>query len=270
MRQALFVASFMIATLALPSHHQQCEAEDHQLASANIKEQTVPASVASSTPSLPPTGPNTDQSHHDTWNYSDGFAPPTWNGWALAILAGIAAWIALFTLSAIKKQVAAEQASVELMRTEYAATHRPRMRIRNVDIDLGEIDPSNASKLCQTKVGFQVVNYGESEAVPTNAQYSIIMGGGGMLPITPNYESEFISNMRRAALSPGVGVRVVVTGKQYPLLAVLQSNHPLFIIGYVDYRGTTGVIYRTAFARRFQPQGRFFEKVQNPDYEYEE
>jgi hypothetical protein len=154
------------------------------------------------------------------------------------------------------------------VRTEYAAIHRPRIRVRDVEIDLGDIDVSNAGKLCQTRVSFTVVNYGEGEAIPVNAQYSVIVGEP--LPMRPYYQSEFMSNMNRAKLSPGEQTRITVTGKQYTLLAVLQSNHSLFLAGYVDYRGNTGVTYRTAFARTFDAPNRRFVKLQNPDYEYEE
>jgi hypothetical protein len=154
------------------------------------------------------------------------------------------------------------------MRTEYNAAHRPRIRVRNVDLDLNEINLSNAQALCQTKIGFTLVNYGESDAVFVNAQHSVILGSAP--PMTPCYQSEFMSKLNQSALVPGESVRIAVTGEQYPVLAVLQNNRSLHVIGYIDYKGTTGVTYRTAFARRFVASDRRFEKVDNPDYEYEE
>jgi hypothetical protein len=202
-----------------------------------------------------------------SWNYWDAIAPSTWNGWALAALAFIAALIALRTLRKLAEQVATEKSSVDLMRTEYNATHRPRIRVRSVDLELGGADLSNNQAVSQTRVGFIVVNYGESEAIFVNAQYSVILGNP--LPMTPNYQSEFKSKLK-GRLLPGESARVVVTGEQYPLLMVLRNDRSLHVVGYVDYKGTTGVTYRTAFGRRFIADDKHFEKLSNSDYEYEE
>lgn len=183
-------------------------------------------------------------------------------------MAALAAWIALRTLSRITQQVQAEQRSVELMRVEYAATHRPRIRVRDAGIDLGEIDISNEGKLCQTRVGFVVSNYGESEAIPVNAQYSIVVGEP--LPMVPSYQSEFMSNLNYAPLPAGGHIRITVTGKQYPLLRVMHGTSALMVIGYIEYRGMAGTIHRTAFARLFDGPMRRFVKIQSADYEYEE
>lgn len=266
LRVALVALVFAIFASSLRPQH--CEAQDHQSTRAEVEKPGVPASVVSASPSLPAPGPKAEQRDDEPWNYWDAIAPVTWNGWALFISAGIAAWMAIRTLSKINEQVKAEQTSVDLMRKEYAATHRPKIRIRNVAVELGEIDWANADKLCQTKIDFFVVNYGESEATLINAQYSIVINE--QLSMLPYYQSEFMSKFNRAALASGDSVRIAVTGKQYPLFAVFRNNHPLSVIGYVDYKGVGGATYRTAFARHFDARNRYFVKVQNPDYEYEE
>ena len=268
MMRWLIVAVFAVAVLLLPGQHQRCEAEDHQSATTNVQQSSAPTAVISAVPRPTATSAQTDQSHNESWNYWDAIAPSTWNGWALAVVGGVAAFIALRTLSQIREQVKAENSSVEMMRTEYVATHRPRVRVRNLALDLSDMNISDAAKSSQIQITLHVVNYGESDALPTNAQYSVVLDKA-VLPMVPEYRSEFVSKIGYEKLESGRGRTAIIIGQERgPLLRVFQGSTPLVVIGYVEYRSATGAGYRTAFARRYN-QGRF-HKMDDPDYEYEE
>ena len=91
----------------------------------------------------------------------------------------------------------------------------------------------------------------------------------GSLLLQPNGVFS-MSTTYREALASGQSARIALQGKQYSLAAIRNSNHPVHLIGYVDYMGIGGVTYRTAFARQYRaPLGRFIPS-DNPDYEYEE
>jgi hypothetical protein len=64
---------------------------------------------------------------------------------------------------------------------------------------------SIAGKTYQTEIAFYVVNYGESEAILVNVQYSVFVNVP--LGMEPSYQSEFRSNFNRKVLASGEGVR---------------------------------------------------------------
>jgi hypothetical protein len=273
MIRLLVAGATALLLLALPWQHQQrCGAQDHQPTTAGVQSPSVPATTSTALPSLPATAEQTGGGEQETWHYGDAIAPATWSNWALAIFAGIAAWIALRTLRSIRIQVKVEIDALKETRKDFSARYRPRIRVRNLALDLSTVDYSNEHAEQTVKVAFSVSNWGESRAQISQAIFYVHTAMSDLDP-EPQYRmaKSFLNQIPNGRLESGAEVRITATGPQHKLLPVLQKNHRLYLVGRIDYRGPVeGAVYRTAFARRFVGQNRRFVIEENPDYEYEE
>jgi hypothetical protein len=271
----ILAALILLLAMSTPSQsEEEGKSGDHQQNPATIQASTaIPAGVAAGAIALPTPKPEGENSSEEPWNCSDAFAPGTWSTWALVFVGGVAAWFAFRTLGAIEKQVEIGNQTLKETQNEFSARYRPRLRVRNVDLPKAdEVATDSAQRLYPTEITFHVVNYGVSTASIIEAR--AFVQSGGPLPMKPGYErgKNFIEQIRNGSLASGQGCEIRVTGDNYPLLSVLQGNSPLWVIGFINYRGPlTSVLYRTAFFRSFHPNPRRrFLPEENPDYEYEE
>jgi hypothetical protein len=257
---------FLLAVSLFPRSEQQCEANDQQQNTAAGQQSA--ATVVTAAVTEPTPYPNTDNPSDEPWYRSDALAT-----WALVLIGGAAAGIALCTLGAIKKQVESGNATVEETQKEFAARYRPRIRVRNFFTDFSQMDMSDAQRKYPTKISFHMVNYGESSAAIVEAR-AFIYAGMAALPMRPEYEkgTDFVAQIPNAILDSGKGADIGIVGKEYPLLPVYQTTqHALWLIGLISYRGPlAGTVYRTAFARRYSSEQRRFVGNDNSDYEHEE
>jgi hypothetical protein len=182
--------------------------------------------------------------------------------------------------AAVLNAEAANRQAQTLEKT-FLITHRPRLRVRNVEIDLSEWRPEKHTE--STLHGsIHVVNYGDAYARIEAAQVGFLTGSE--LPMVPPYEGLEAIELRITqglgrGLDAGESVTVRFGGdKSYALDYIVRSGHRLFVLGYIKYRtllprelAGNEMFYETAFCRRFDPARRMFQiEKDNPDYEHEE
>lgn len=175
-------------------------------------------------------------------------------------------------------------------RTEMILAHPPRLAIRNVSIP--GISPLARGK--RTKLGdltdeltgeYLIANVGRNEAI-VEAVYSQWIVGE--LPMTnPCQEATGRTiNLRIPAgmnhtveAEPGKinwGVRDSAGGvltfdeENDDMIAILDREKPVYLIGFVAYRDTLGGFRRTMFCRSFDYDTGRFKPVIDPDYNYKD
>lgn len=203
-------------------------------------------------------------------------------------MTGGAVVAAFRTLGHIKNQVAANKAAADAAKvsadasTQAAAlarrqadlayqslnmTHRARLTIRNVTIDLSLATSIKGGKLWVTNVG-----YTPAMILKTYATWII----DDQLP------------MENPAIAAVVGEhpidRTLNSGEilqlDLPETAELDlsgfralrrpSGKSIYLVGVVKYRDNLTNLRRTFFCRRFDPELKRFVPVEDPDYNYEE
>lgn len=178
------------------------------------------------------------------------------------------AFVALFTWalwrSTHRLQVVTSQTLNHLQR-EFVATHRPRLRIRQVSYVPDDDKPS---------VDFTIANVGDSTAtilessvkiwiVPINDEWA------GLPPYDPP-----TATPRTRVLRNGDMIRWTETDSpgRFDLLIGDVANDRLHtvLLGYLVYADDTGIRRRVGFCRKRIARGNTFACVANPDYEYED
>jgi hypothetical protein len=99
---------------------QDGEAQSHQTYAQTIPS---PARTSAITPAIPRLPSATEETRYGKkqskgWR-EKGFGPATWSNWALTVLAGAAAWIAIWTLGAINRQADIAEQSLTLIEAPY-------------------------------------------------------------------------------------------------------------------------------------------------------
>ena len=203
---------------------------------------------------------------------------------ATVLLVGLTAWYARNVsrqTSAIAESAKAATESVNLARDEFVASHRPRLRVRNVVIDpmehipgwgIGEI-PIGAGLV---KGSFLVANHGDTRAYVIEC-YSRVYVGAEVLPLARPHE-EAIPHLRpREGIESGYARKYwvdqdkgVVLRNDVATEIAQDRGSKLYIMGWIVYEDSTGVRRRTAFCRKYDATRCRFYPVDDADYEHEE
>jgi hypothetical protein len=186
--------------------------------------------------------------------------------------------------------VAAEKAA-EIARTEFIASHRPRLRVRNVVVKNPKAADGRELQLFapgQTIEGqFYIANVGDSRADILDGHCTVYFSQQG-LPMRRPYEGgeDNLQATSRTLLS-GESTPVLFRGDAPPPGAEMGvgtnafGSWDLYVMGWVTYADHTDppTKRRTSFCRQYRltgipgrsaaPIGRF-HKVEEPDYEHEE
>jgi hypothetical protein len=204
--------------------------------------------------------------------------------WLIRWTAAVAAFT--FILAAVGAWQGVQlKRSVDLGRSEFFSSHRPRMRLKHMRL----LDET-AWRLGEPfEVTLDIVNIGNTAGDITWVNYSsVILPTGINLPQRPPYDEEpFGPEMRITRFRCGVrlpsGVtyaRTVCDGlilDDTQIRAILWAESQLYLVGTIEYVDAAGV-RQTAFCRRLiynrippenQDTGRF-EVFNDPDYEYED
>jgi hypothetical protein len=222
-------------------------------------------------------------------------ADATWKlAWfTLALVAAVGIQIILFVwqLSLIRKslddaKIAAEaardgakaaQEAANLGRDEFNASHRPRIRVREVAIATEGFN--NPPRLARDKIlqaRFVITNIGEAEAIITEA-YAIIYKTNLPLPMSSPPMNNVLPtrfNIKPAYIAlPLEFSDAEPLGEEIEKIIRGEYAWKLYVMGtitYTDIRDTTITrARRMYFCRRLRTDPHRFEREDNPDYESE-
>jgi hypothetical protein len=170
----------------------------------------------------------------------------------------------------LMRTVSVTKEAVELGNKEFIATHRPKIRIKNVWL-LNEFwydHPLKARVVC--------VNHGESDA--TIIAYGVdflFVRRGEMLPPDHPFAFRREVNTRLKAGISGPFPDLIQQIDESTEVAVRNNKGDFYCIGYLHYTDGLGNPRTTAFCRKLELNtwlrgGGQFVRVENSDYEYED
>jgi len=225
------VALLLVAATPFPSpsprNPQNSKPRDHQTNPQTIPSPARKSATVSAIPRLPaPATPsNASQEQSDNWR-ENAFGPSTWANWSLTVLAGLAAWIAIWTLRAINRQAdIAERTISEL--------ERPWISIEPKYVE-GSVKAGGSP----LKVLFEVVNGGRSPALITSNKIAFIPVELATLPVEPNYGKmeSGAPILLAAAAKHNSGMTTYLNAEAS--MDVLLQKRVVILYGVVLYRGT--------------------------------
>jgi hypothetical protein len=200
------------------------------------------------------------------------------NDGAIAALATIVVAFFTFTLWRSTDKLWNEtKTSIDLARSEFAATHRPRIRIKHVWLgsDIWSGEPA--------KIDLVVVNAGAVTAIIRSYKFTIaVFHVSAHLPPRPIFENNLSADYRELPSGFSLEIRDPTEGKIFSSQEIinLQTFSKLLCWGAIEYEDSAHTIVRTtAFARVFERTqdipgmlGRpdRFRAIDDPDYEYED
>jgi len=193
---------------------------------------------------------------------------------------------------AATKAAYAAQYSADAAKWEFIASHRPKLRIRNIDIhqtSAGDV-MANGLRVAALptvplfKPGDHVTgqlyisNVGDSNANITEVG-CWVKWMQGTLPMSRPYEGEngnvldhpILDHPMEAGQTHPIHFRSdTPMGNEGALVRQCSNGWHIYVMGWVEYVDKLNTRRRTAFCREYRmPEGRFFA-VTDPDYEHEE
>jgi hypothetical protein len=188
----------------------------------------------------------------------------TYNG---AVTAVATIFIAAFTIVlalVTGRQARLSREAIELARSEFNATHRPKIIVYGMDFG-GASDGESP-----IPVTFRYVNSGDSRAEITHIGTKLVLLFKPTLPSEINFEHQ---EMRPPIdVESGMhGFRLTVdafdpTNKL--LLSAIGGSQKLICVGYIIYRDGNGTIRQTGFCREYDPASNRWRPVKDDEYEY--
>jgi hypothetical protein len=205
-----------------------------------------------------------------------------------AIIAVFTAILGVFTVRLARSTTVAADAASKATKTaqaEFVASHRPKLRIRNIVVNPPRtVDGRELALFAPGHVvsgQFFIANVGGSRADILDGHCTVFWSREG-LPMRRPYEGGE-DNLQ------AVG-RTLLSGQS--TTALFRSDGPidadvaqtvgrnivqgfrLYVMGWVTYADRNNDVWRTGFCREFMPTGGFslsrFFPVNDPDYEHEE
>jgi hypothetical protein len=165
------------------------------------------------------------------------------------------------------RQAAQIQSQIDLARNEFLATHRPKIRIKHFMLanDIWQGQPITANLTC--------LNNGTADAIPQQVglRYEVVKEGGS-LPLDPAITGRGVSGGR---VGCGLNWRIEKLDADRTLASqesadIQQGRSKLYCVGFVSYLDGSGRMRITGFCRVLNLQSGRFDKVDDPDYEYED
>jgi hypothetical protein len=204
-----------------------------------------------------------------------------------ALTAVATVFIAIFTIVlaiVTGRQARLTRQAINLARSEFISTHRPRVRIRNVALE-NPLPPERRRWYVfepgQAVQGHLYVgNVGGSEAKITSSHCRVFWTKEP-LPMERPYENEtgnnFLGNTNLAAGASTIGTfySIELIQDQAHAVGLGRDGWKLYVMGWVDYLDTNQTPRRTSFCREYRVlegsgRGRLFPVEDNIDYENEE
>jgi hypothetical protein len=177
--------------------------------------------------------------------------------------------MAIFTASlwrSTSKLWSASEDQIKLARAAFTATHRPRIVVRRMGVELVKNAP--------IIVEFTVVNIGEEKVTSCDWNTVIMLlnvAGGvhGQL----HYETD-TSDFHDGPLSVGEGMKKRIQDKTSlspsDFTDIEKKKVVLHVVGYVAYTDRAGVTRQTGFFRYYDADKQRFRVIDDPEYEYQD
>ena len=155
---------------------------------------------------------------------------------------------------------------IKLARDAFNATHRPRIVVRRMGVELVKNAP--------IIVEFTVVNTGEEKVIKCNWNTVIMLlnvAGGvhGQL----HYETD-TADFHDGPLSVGEGTKKWIEDKTSlapsDFADIEKKKVVLHVVGYVAYTDRAGVTRQTGFFRYYDADKQRFRVIDDPEYEYQD
>jgi hypothetical protein len=157
----------------------------------------------------------------------------------------------------------ATRASVDLGREEFVATHRPKLRVRKVQLDEDE-----RSKRGESVLSFICRNEGETAATITNVATAFIQSS---VPSRITNPPELKSWSVKIRLAVGQDVRLETVDKIAMDggidLAIANGSWGQFFVGEITYSDDVGVSRKMGFARKCD-EFYMWKPYDDEEYEY--
>jgi hypothetical protein len=160
----------------------------------------------------------------------------------------------------------ASEIQIRLARDAFSATHRPRLVVRRMGVELVKDTPIT--------VEFTIVNTGEEKVTSCNWNTVIMLlnvAGGvhGQL----HYETD-TADFHDGPLSVGEGMKKRIQDKTSlapsDLADIEKKKVVLHVVGHVAYSDRAGITRQTGFFRYYDAEKRRFRVIDDPEYEYQD
>lgn len=200
-----------------------------------------------------------------------------------AITAAATGVIAIYTFTlwrATKRLWESGEQQIELVRSEFHSTHRPRLRVRNIVFDQTDESIDEATGISEIFGYVYVTNVGETEAKLADAGCWAELHR--TLPMSPEHMERPPNILNKDIIAPGETIRFRFRksygsqgdgfGMALYIAMRKQSTDPtnLYVLGWIGYTDNLKILRATAFCRIFDKKIMRFKAVDDPDYEYED
>lgn len=163
---------------------------------------------------------------------------------------------------------------IKLARREFISSHRPRLAIKDLNFKphINSSSPFAPGKA--TQIEYAIVNLGDTSGEIINGGATTLVTSSNIFPArTPI--SDQTKDFKDMKLACGQACKFDVTSRIVPNNAqeIEELNtgaKRIYYYGAFEYVDDLGFNRRTGFCRLYNPVSGFFEKVDAPDYEYEE
>jgi hypothetical protein len=175
---------------------------------------------------------------------------------------------AYFLWGTVEATAAAANAAVDatdLARQEFIATHRPRIIVYGMEVQLlGDTET-------QRKVHFRYVNAGDTDAFVTSIHSRVLWHSKDMIEGGTELHRHDVIKEPVFVPSGNNGLAITPDGIDYiNLVRSGRAGHDTaYCVGVVVYRDTNSIERRTGFCRRYDSERERWLKVADADYEYE-
>jgi hypothetical protein len=172
--------------------------------------------------------------------------------YATMILAALTCFLAVAT----RQQARLTRAIVQLSRSEFIATHRPRLRVTHFEL-------TQTPKDDRMTVKFTIVNVGNSDATLKQSAGTIDIVPPSVAPM-PRYDG-LPQVIEARVFAPGTNAEGFILARPERGRGVIIRAY-----GYLSYADGLGNIRTTAFCRTWDNVSQRFKAVDDPDCEYED
>lgn len=219
---------------------------------------------------------------------SHWYTSPDW--WIAGLTLGLfiaTAGLWLFTYKLWKttaRAVTDSAEGLELANKTFLATHRPRIRVRNINVrQVGNNVVDVDGRIRLPSVGatlsgqFYIANIGDDDATILDA-HILFVARARPIPMERPYEGQDGNLSVPSALIPPGGSFPILFSHPLNVQEITTDTFindrdiPIYAMGWVEYKDTAKRTRRTAFCRRYYERdgSARFIAIDDPDYEHEE